>query len=272
MRPTTLVAVTTCLMMAFTLSASASPGSPRAGAAPKDEPPPGAEAWDSDTNAELEADTELLSRVSAPQAPGAPAPQRAPDGAAAVPQGNFVVLQMNLCNGGGTGCYTGGYAPYEAATVIEFREVADIVTLNEICFNDADRILFPAMARRWAGDWTYYVFIPAMIKDTEDPYRCANGDRFGNAVMGHVPESKWRGVNAWRVRYGAQDGGREARTAACAYAIGDHLACATHLSAKSEPVALTQCRSLMFESRSLYTLRGGRHRSDDRRWRLQPRI
>jgi hypothetical protein len=60
----TLMAVTTGLVMVLVLSASAraqaipqggTPTSPRAGVVPRDKPPPGAKAWDSETKAALEA-------------------------------------------------------------------------------------------------------------------------------------------------------------------------------------------------------------------------
>lgn len=177
-------------------------------------------------------------RVLPPSSPGtAPSPSSA----------DFVVLQMNLCHGGTQNCYHGQAALNEALDVIA-RYNPDIVTLNEICLADVDQQLWPFHAGRWSGDWAYYVFVPALNKDTGEPTQCTNGDAFGNAVMGHVPDAHYHGVNAWAGKYEAQDGGREQRTFACAYATGDHLACATHLTNVSEPVALQQCQALMFNA------------------------
>ena len=50
------------------------------------------------------------------------------------PTPTMSVLQMNLCNSGWAGCYT-GRSVREAAAVIR-AERPDVVTLNEICRDD----------------------------------------------------------------------------------------------------------------------------------------
>ncbi|GAA1758319.1 endonuclease/exonuclease/phosphatase family protein [Nonomuraea bangladeshensis] len=159
----------------------------------------------------------------------------------------FHELQLNLCNSGHAGCYAGGQAVYEGGDLIYYL-APDLVTLNEICAGDLPAYLQPSLAEAWPDDWTYSLFYPALNKQTGAPITCTNGDSFGNAVLGRVPAALWQGVNGWAGEYTTQDGGTEKRTFACAYAIGDHLACATHLSSSSEPIALAQCRALMFSA------------------------
>lgn len=171
-----------------------------------------------------------------------PPRERAPAAAAE----RFWELQLNLCNSGVAGCYSQGRSVPEAAGLI--RSVRpNLVTLNEICSNDVPSQLAPALSQAWPGDHVYHLFVPALRRDTGTPVKCVNGQDYGNAVLGRVAAANYRGVNAWSGRYTSQDGGNEQRTFACVYAVGDHLSCATHLSASSEPVALTQCRALLFD-------------------------
>lgn len=160
----------------------------------------------------------------------------------------FWELQLNLCNSGvpGVRCYSQGRSIIEGADLIR-RLRPNLVTLNEICANDLPAHLVPALTQAWPGDAVYHLFVPATRRDTGTPVKCNNGQDYGNAVLGRVPAASYRGVNAWSGRYASQDGGNEQRTFACAYAVGDHLGCATHLSASSEPVALAQCRALLFD-------------------------
>jgi endonuclease/exonuclease/phosphatase family metal-dependent hydrolase len=160
----------------------------------------------------------------------------------------FWELQLNLCNSGvpGVRCYSQGRSIIEGADLIR-RLRPNLVTLNEICANDLPDHLVPSLAQAWPGDAVYHVFVPAIRRDTGTPVKCNNGQDYGNAVLGRVAAASYQGVKAWSGRYTSQDGGNEQRTFACAYAVGDHLACATHLSASSEPVALAQCRALLFD-------------------------
>lgn len=172
---------------------------------------------------------------------------RRTDGGATAAARPFRELHLNLCNSGHAGCYAGGQAIFEGGDLI-YHLAPDLVTLNEICSNDLPNYLHPSLAEAWPGDWTYYVFYPAIHRQTGNPITCTNGDSYGNAVLGRVPAAQWRGVNGWAGRYTTQDSGNEMRTFACAYAIGDHLSCATHLSSSSEPIALAQCQALMFNA------------------------
>jgi endonuclease/exonuclease/phosphatase family metal-dependent hydrolase len=179
-------------------------------------------------------------------APGQSAVAARPDSTPAPAAERFWELQLNLCNSGIAGCYAQGRSIPEAAELIS-RVRPNLVTLNEICANDVPDRLAPSLAQAWPGDRIYYVFNAAVRRDTGSPVKCNNGQDYGNAVLGRVPAATYQGVNAWRGTYTTQDSGNEQRTYACAYAVGDHLACATHLSASSEPVALAQCRALLFD-------------------------
>ncbi len=159
----------------------------------------------------------------------------------------FHELQLNLCNSGKAACYADGQAVFEGGDLI-YVLAPDLVTLNEICSVDLPDYLQPSLAEAWPDDWTYSVFQPALNKATGQPITCTNGGTYGNAVLGRVPADLWQGADGWAGQYTTQDSGNEVRTFACAYAIGDHLSCATHLSAASEAIALAQCRALMFDA------------------------
>lgn len=159
--------------------------------------------------------------------------------------GRFWELQLNLCNSGIAGCYSQGRAVGEGADLI--RSVRpDLVTSNEICAGDVASLV-SAMNSAWPGDQVYSAFNAAVRRDTGGAVTCVNGQEYGNAVVGRVPAGRYQGVRVWRGKYASQDGGNEQRTYVCAHAIGDHVGCATHLSASGEVVALAQCRALMFE-------------------------
>jgi hypothetical protein len=172
---------------------------------------------------------------------------RASSAAGTLASGRFWALQLNLCNSGLANCYRGGRSVFEGGDLI-FRLRPDIVTLNEICRDDLGQYLQPSLAEAWPGDWTYAAFMPAWNNSTNAPYRCADGNEFGNAVMGRIPAASYQGVEVWGGRYAAQDTSAEHRTYVCAYAKGDHFGCATHLTHRSEPIAIAQCKALMFDA------------------------
>lgn len=159
---------------------------------------------------------------------------------------SFTQLQLNLCNSGFAACYKNGDSIPEGAELIYFTG-PDVVTINEICSNDvAD--LQASLAEAWPTDYTYSVFMPAVDKSTEAPYKCKNQFFYGNAVMGRVAASTWKGVEAYAGQYMTQDSGKEGRIFICASAAGHHFACTTHLSSEQESIALAQCKALMFEA------------------------
>lgn len=179
--------------------------------------------------------------------PAAAAPRGAARSGAAPAniRGNFLTLQLNLCNGGGAGCYQQGRSVPEGGAMIRFSK-PDLVTLNEICFADVDGQLSNAMLAAWPNDITYYVFMPAIDRATGGAYHCTNGDDFGNALLVHVPFDQDYGLSPSGWVYGNQrSDSNELRTAACAYVVNHYFACATHLANANEPIALLQCRGLM---------------------------
>lgn len=162
-------------------------------------------------------------------------------------QSTLRALQMNLCNSGLAGCYAGGRAVDEAAGKITSLK-PDIVTLNEICSGDVER-LWNTMGSVWpgqVGDSSHgktYAFHPAWNAGTNQSYKCANGQEFGNGIIWHSTDPT---ASVLAGRYAAQDSGSEKRTYVCVdIRPNGPFACTTHLSAASEPVALAQCRELM---------------------------
>lgn len=157
---------------------------------------------------------------------------------------SFLELQLNLCNSGYAKCYRGGRAVTEAANLI-YDFAPNVVTANEVCLDDVTLHLQPALGEAWPDDYTYSVFQPAIDKRTDKAYKCKNKDFYGDVVIGRVPKAAWLGFDAYGGKYTSQEpNSNEERTFACAYAIGDHFACTSHL-ATTRTVALTQCNVLM---------------------------
>lgn len=157
------------------------------------------------------------------------------------------LLQMNLCNSGLAGCYEGGRSIDEAFGKITSQR-PDIVTLNEVCSADVDR-LWEAMQSVWPGQvgnesvGKTLLFAPALNGNTNQNYKCANGDEFGNGIIWHSTDATVVGTLGI---YSNQDTGAEKRSFGCVNIMpSGPYACVTHLSAASEPVALAQCKELM---------------------------
>lgn len=155
----------------------------------------------------------------------------------------LLMLQMNLCNSGEAGCFT-GRAAAEAATVIRTHK-PDLVTLNEVCQDDVD-LLGEALAEVHQGDKVVWAFEAAADRRTGDPYRCIrNGQPYGNGLLAHVPAS-YRGHTTSGGIYPAQDvADPEQRSWLCLHAAGAFSACTTHLAYTSPTVAFAQCGYLM---------------------------
>jgi endonuclease/exonuclease/phosphatase family metal-dependent hydrolase len=158
----------------------------------------------------------------------------------------FVLLQMNLCNSGiaPAPCYTFGRAVDEAVGRIH-RYRPELVTLQEICHDDLYARdgwgkLAQAMADLYGSGHISVDFVPAVNRDTNDSYRCANGEPFGLAVMHH-----YNGVELHSGWYRSQDWSNEVRVWTCTTVIRGRLTgCTTHLSI-DPGVAMRQCRELM---------------------------
>jgi endonuclease/exonuclease/phosphatase family metal-dependent hydrolase len=171
---------------------------------------------------------------------------------AAMPAGaatTFVVLQMNLCNSGMAvgSCYSFGKAVDEAVEKIH-RYRPTLVTLQEVCRDDLyapDGFgkLTQAMADMYGSGHVSADFVPAFDRDTNDWYRCVNGELYGIAMIQH-DEGRHR-VDAHRGWYHSQDGSEEVRAWTCATVIAGRLTgCTTHLSTTPD-AAMRQCRELM---------------------------
>ncbi|MEH1165038.1 endonuclease/exonuclease/phosphatase family protein [Micromonospora sp. CPCC 205539] len=152
------------------------------------------------------------------------------------------VLQMNLCNSGRAGCYT-GRAVTRAAEVIH-AEAPDLVTLNEICQDDV-----PALERVFAsvhaGRSVVAAFQAAGDRTSGADTRCRNGQPYGVGLLTHVGSPDTAHV-VHRGIHPTQDvADPEERPWLCVRVDGALLACTTHLAATGYRVALTQCAHLL---------------------------
>jgi endonuclease/exonuclease/phosphatase family metal-dependent hydrolase len=158
----------------------------------------------------------------------------------------FVVLQMNLCNSGigATSCYSFGKAVDEAVGEIH-RYPPELVTLQEVCRDDLYAPhrwgkLAQAMADRYGSGHISVDFVPAFNRDTNDWYRCRNGQLYGVALMHHGNGRERH--HGW---YRSQDSSEEVRAWTCTTVINGRLTgCTTHLSTDTA-VAIRQCHELM---------------------------
>ncbi|MEU8408140.1 endonuclease/exonuclease/phosphatase family protein [Micromonospora sp. NPDC048842] len=152
------------------------------------------------------------------------------------------MLQLNLCNSGRAGCYS-GRAMARAAEVISI-EAPDLVTLNEICAGDVSD-LQSVFQTVHPGRTVVAAFQAAGDRPSGDDTRCRNGQRFGIGLLTHVrtpttPRTVYAGTHP------TQDlADPEERAWLCVDVDGALLACTTHLSATGYRVALTQCDHLL---------------------------
>ncbi|GIF62385.1 hypothetical protein Ais01nite_04200 [Asanoa ishikariensis] len=149
---------------------------------------------------------------------------------AQAPQG-LHVLQMNLCNSGWAGCYT-GRAVAEAAHVIA-AERPDVVTLNEICRDDVDTLA------RAVGPSAAVSFQPAIDRRVGDPIHCRDGEPYGIGLLVRRPTDRMGHGDTYPIQ---DPVGPEGRAWLCAPAARGFIACTTHLVSTSPLIALAQCR------------------------------
>ena len=101
-----------------------------------------------------------------------------------VPGGDATrVLQLNLCNSGLAGCFT-GRAVDRAAAVIHAEE-PDVVTLNEVCEGDVP-VLERTLAHSGPGGATLSAFRAAGDRRTHSAVRCRNGQRYGIGIVARL--------------------------------------------------------------------------------------
>ncbi len=157
------------------------------------------------------------------------------------PQHLLRVLQLNLCNSGIAGCYT-GRAVAEAAKVIQ-DTAPDVITLDEVCENDV-----PILASRLATVRNRTVtpaFRAAPDRRTGGATRCADGQAYGIGLI--VAVAPVRDLDGGS--YSLQDlTDPEIRVWLCAD-TRKFSVCATHLANMDATVALGQCRDLLQNTR-----------------------
>jgi hypothetical protein len=153
------------------------------------------------------------------------------------------VLQLNLCDSGIAGCFTGRSVDQAAAVIRAVRP--EVVTLNEVCRGDVW-----VLSRELSGSGRGGAVIPAFETVVQPgagdgPVRCRNGQPYGIGVLVRV-DAPYRGYATAGGRYPIQDAAdSEKRAWLCVHAIAHVYACTTHLASTSGAVALRQCRYLM---------------------------
>ncbi|HWB37142.1 MAG TPA: endonuclease/exonuclease/phosphatase family protein [Rugosimonospora sp.] len=151
------------------------------------------------------------------------------------------VLQLNLCDSGIAGCYTGRSVPAAAALVR--ADVPDVVTLNEVCEPDV-AALAQALTGARPGATVASAFQPALDRRTGAPFRCRNGAAYGIGVLVRRSGADG-GYPAYHGIYPVQDtADPEERAWLCLRATGFY-ACTTHLASTLPAVALSQCGYLL---------------------------
>jgi endonuclease/exonuclease/phosphatase family metal-dependent hydrolase len=147
------------------------------------------------------------------------------------PDGRVRVLQMNLCNSGLAGCYT-GRAVATAVEVIR-AQTPDVVTLNEVCRADV------AVLERALGVGTS-AFRPALDRRTGEAVRCVDGEQYGIAVLTRRPATLTTGGI-----YPTQNPADTEQRAWLCLDTTAFTACTTHLDNGDAAVARAQCDYLL---------------------------
>lgn len=142
--------------------------------------------------------TELGPRVQCTQPSGKVTPsggvavRRQASGTRIRPRSNapLAVLQMNLCNSGIAGCFTGRASAMARQMVLD--RVPALVTINEACESDVTENLLPAMLALYPNEWLFWTFAPAAHRGSREPVLCTPGvggkerGRFGNGAVGRL--------------------------------------------------------------------------------------
>jgi hypothetical protein len=177
------------------------------------------------------------------QPPGAQPPGAQPPGAqaSAAPLPAAVrLLQLNLCSSGIAACYT-GRSTAEAAALLR-AETPDLVTLNEVCGDDVE-VLERALAEAVPGAEVTSAFQPARDATTGEPYRCRNGEQYGNGLL-----SRWAATAEGGIHPAQDPADPEQRSWLCLDVASPAVsACTTHLAYTRRDVAVAQCRFLFDE-------------------------
>ncbi|MFE9182285.1 endonuclease/exonuclease/phosphatase family protein [Micromonospora haikouensis] len=153
----------------------------------------------------------------------------------------LTVLQLNLCNSGRAGCYTGRAVP-RAAEVIR-AEAPQLVSLNEICQGDVPE-LGRVFARVHRGGTVVAEFRAAGDRPSRGVTRCRDGQPYGIGLLVRLPVPH-RGHTVHSGIYPVQDlADPELRAWLCVHVPDVVNACTTHLAAFSARTALAQCGHL----------------------------
>ena len=197
--------------------------------------------WASGTRQVLAAAVVVLTACTAPgRASSLPSSVNLPTGSSAGSGALVRVLQMNLCDSGIAGCYTGGSSVIRAAALIRALH-PDVVTLNEVCRGDVS-VLERAMSAAHRSMRVASAFKPAKDRVTNAPYRCVNGQQFGDGVLALVSNAA-PGHRISGGIYPIQDPtDPEERVWLCIDLANRFSACTTHTASTSTAVALAQCR------------------------------
>jgi hypothetical protein len=154
---------------------------------------------------------------------------------AAVPEQTLVVLQLNLCNSGISGCYTDRSVARAAELIREFSP--DVVSLNEICSGDVSEL-----AQVYPLGSVATGFQSAPDRPTGRSTLCLNGQQFG---IGLIVKADTQSIVDGGI-YRTQDlTDPEIRAWLCVTAA--LVACTAHLASTSVAVAEAQCRQLLRE-------------------------
>jgi len=153
------------------------------------------------------------------------------------------VLQMNLCNSGRAGCYSGGRAVSLAVALVH-QDRPEMVSINEVCRDDV-RVLKQAMSATFPTATIDSAFMPARDRPTQAPVRCENGQEFGDAVLvvDSAPALGFRSFSGVYPIQAARD--PEERVWVCIDLATRFSACTTHTTSANPAAALDQCRYLL---------------------------
>jgi hypothetical protein len=188
---------------------------------------------------------------------GTAGPSRgAPGAPGGVADAQVRVLQMNLCDSGLAGCYT-GRSVTAAATVIR-DQAPDLVTLNEVCRDDVS-VLERALAGSDHVGATASAFQPARDRRTGEAFRCRDGQPYGIGLVARrsLPDRGFATTSGGI--YPIQDATDPEERAWLCVDAGAFAACTTHLADTSAAVAWAQCRYLL--GTAVPALRGGAYQA-----------
>jgi hypothetical protein len=164
------------------------------------------------------------------------------------------VLQLNLCNSGFAGCYSGRAVAAAAALFADQRP--DVVTLNEICRDDLPA-LQTALAAVDPGDTVVAAFQAAGNRSTGAAYPCLNGQEYGIGVLARIPAANHGHTTDGDI-YPVQDpDDPEERAWVCLRATDLFAACTTHLTNTVPAITLAQCADLLRRVVPAVRARGG---------------